>query len=819
MFAAVNGGNRKSGSARRAAGCAALLCLLGVGPALAGEAASGPSNGLAAGLPWLWLVAPVGAVLGLVFAFVFFRQMMKVDEGTEKMRRIAQYVREGANAYLKRQYKVVAIVFVALALVFLVLAVLRLQNPFVPVAFLLGGFSSGLCGWLGMRAATQASARTANMARISLNSGLRVAFRSGAVMGLTVVGVGLLNVAVWYLGMIAIYQNNMFGMGTALAEKMGQSWSAELAGSPGFVRAMLTEVTAAMLTFGIGASTMALFARVGGGIFTKAADVGADLVGKVETGIPEDDPRNPATIADNVGDNVGDVAGMGADLYESYVGSILSTAVLGMSVPIAARMADQTGALYVVAPMVVAGLGIILSVLAVFLVRCREDASQKNLLRALLLGTFGSTIMVVVAVALLVWLTDLSWGVFGAVLAGLAAGVVIGQATEWYTSDEYRWTRGVAQQTEMGAAPTIIEGIAVGMLSSVIPVISVVVAVVAAYGLAGGFTDVNSGLYGVAFAGVGMLSTLGITLATDAYGPVADNAGGNAEMSGLGPEVRERTDALDALGNTTAATGKGFAIGSASLTAMALLAAYVVELPLYDKALKGVTSIKGIVDHYNLTLLNPLLLGGLFLGAMLVFAFCGMTLRAVGRSAGRMVEETRRQFRKLREKLVADGMSEAEAADPDNWPESVEVSGEKIPNYAHCVEIATAGAQKEMIVPSLLAIAAPVAVGLVLGVPGVIGLLAGANVVGLSMACMLNNGGGTWDNAKKWIEKGNLGGKGSAAHKAGVIGDTVGDPCKDTSGPSLNILIKLMAMVSVAFAGLVVSLSPAIQRVLHLGGS
>ena len=787
--------NRKSAIPWGVITSAGLLCLLSMGTAAGGETAPAPSGGLVEGVPWLWLWAPVGAAVGLVFAFVFFRQLMRTDEGTETMRTIAQYVREGANAYLRRQYKVVAVVFVVLVGVFILLAAVGMMRPLMPVMFVAGGLFSGLCGWIGMRAATQASSRTANMARRSLNGALRVAFRSGAVMGLTVVGFGLLNIALWYLILTLLYKHNVFGLGKGLSQLEA-----------------LQEITATMLTFGIGASTMALFARVGGGIYTKAADVGADLVGKVEAGIPEDDPRNPATIADNVGDNVGDVAGMGADLYESYVGSILATGALGAAL---AATVERAASFYVVAPMVVAGLGVILSVVGVFLVRCKEDASQKNLLRALLTGTLGTTVLVAIAVALLAGLTELPWGIFGAVVTGLAAGFIIGQATEWFTADEYRWTRGVAEQTQMGPAPTVIEGMAIGMLSSAIPVLTVVAAILLAYGLAGGFTDMNMGLYGVGFAAVGMLSTLGITLATDAYGPVADNAGGNAEMSGLPPEVRERTDALDALGNTTAATGKGFAIGSAALTAMSLLAAYVVQVPHYSPK---VASIDDVVSAYDLTILNPLLLGGLFIGAMMAFVFCGMTMRAVGRSAGKMVAETRRQFQKLREKLMADGMSQAEANNPDNWPSRIEIDGESIPNYANCVKIATAGAQKEMVVPSLLAIFAPVAVGLVLGVPGVLGLLAGSLVAGLSLACLLNNGGGAWDNAKKWIEKGNLGGKGSPAHKASVVGDTVGDPFKDTSGPSLNILIKLMAMVSVAFAGLVISLSPAVQKFLHLGG-
>lgn len=854
-----NGSDRTAGMMR-----AALVAAAGLGffasSGMAAEGGSESATMLLPGVPAIWLIAPVASIIGLFFSLKFFKQFMQVEEGTDMMREIAQHVREGANAYLRRQYSVVAVVFAILFVVFLVLALFGVQNPFTPPAFLAGGFFSGLCGFLGMRSATQASARTANKARDSLNGGLQVAFRSGAVMGLSVVGFGLINVAVWYFAMVLIYWNNMWGMAESLAVKNGFEWGEQLWQNSAFIHTMLGEITSTMLTFGIGASTMALFARVGGGIYTKAADVGADLVGKVEAGIPEDDPRNPATIADNVGDNVGDVAGMGADLYESYVGSILATSALGASIPLA--VGAMSTALYVTLPMIVAGLGILFSIISVYLVRCKEDATQKNLLTALLIGTLSSTAFVVVALAVMSGVGLFQWGVFGSVCAGLLAGFIIGQSTEWFTADEYSWTRGVAEQAPMGAAPTIIEGIAVGMLSSAIPVVTIVVAIIAAFGLAGGFAEggINQGLYGVAFAAVGMLSTLGITLATDAYGPVADNAGGNAEMSGLDPQVRERTDALDALGNTTAATGKGFAIGSAALTAMALLAAYIAQLPtmirgaladadvyrvvstqtafylgdmpevaqdlqaegwtLVDAADSEVMGITNLVSYFGLDLLNPGLLGGLFLGAMMGFVFCGLTMRAVGRSAGEMVEEARRQFKKLREKLMGDGMSEQEAADPDNWPHRTEMDdGESIPNYAHCVEIATKGAQKEMVVPSLLAIVAPIVVGLVLGVPGVLGLLAGALVSGLSLACLLNNGGGSWDNAKKWIEKGNLGGKGSDAHKASVVGDTVGDPFKDTSGPSLNILIKLMAMTSVSFAGLVVTWSPAVRSFLHLGGN
>ena len=847
----------------------ALLALLGflAVPAMA-QAGDSVPTGIMQGVPWIWLVAPICSVIGLGFALHFYRQAMEVGEGTDMMRKIAQHIREGADAYLHRQYRVVTYVFAILFVLFLVLALLGVQNPFMPAAFLAGGFFSGLCGYLGMKTATSASARTANEARESLDGALKVSFRSGSVMGLTVVGFGLLNVAIWYAAMIMLYTWNVGGVSTDVAVTQGiiesaQGWNSGLLDDPQFVGAMLREVTSTMLTFGIGASTMALFARVGGGIYTKTADVGADLVGKVEAGIAEDDPRNPGTIADNVGDNVGDVAGMGADLYESYVGSLLATCALGAAIPAAwsggAGWVDaawlQT---FVVAPMVVAGIGILLSVLGIYLVRCEEGASQENLLRALMTGTFTSTALIAVVLAILAAVGYLTWGVFGAVTAGLIAGVIIGQATEWFTSDAYHWTTGVAEQAEMGTAPIIIEGVAVGMYSSAIPVITIVLAVLFAFGLTGGFENMSHGLYGVAFAAVGMLSTLGITLASDAYGPVADNAGGNAEMSGLDPKVRERTDALDAMGNTTAATGKGFAIGSAALTALALLAAYVAQIRTWLSTLASQTesglykieatktamyagtevpeaasnlpegwqvisvvraTITQLLNAFDLSIMNPQLLGGVFIGAMLAFLFCGMTMRAVGRSAGKMVNEVRRQFDKLRQKLMDEGMSEEEASDPDNWPETVEADGEEIPNYAHCVDIATAGALREMVVPSLLAIVVPVVVGIFLGVTGVMGLLAGALTCGFSLACMLNNSGGSWDNAKKWIEKGNLGGKGSDPHKASVVGDTVGDPFKDTSGPSLNILIKLTAMVSVAFAGLIVTLSPIVQSYLGLGGS
>lgn len=751
------------------------------------------------------LLAAAGSILALIFAYFFFKSMMKNSEGTDRMKEIAQHVRDGAMAYLSRQYRVVIKVFIVLVILLLVLAFLGVQNPFVPIAFLTGGFFSGLCGYLGMKTATFASARTAHGASQSLNKGLQIAFRSGAVMGLVVVGFGLLDVALWFLLLDkAIFTpehmlNGLHFLGLNFVH-------------PGTTdHQKYIEITATMLTFGMGASTQALFARVGGGIYTKAADVGADLVGKVEAGIPEDDPRNPATIADNVGDNVGDVAGMGADLYESYAGSILATAALGAALTFS-NIQDTIKA--VTAPMLVASIGIILSIVGIFMVRTKESATQKTLLRALFIGTFGSSILILGAVAILSAFGWITWGIFGSVVAGLLAGVIIGQGTEYYTSDEYKPTQGIAGQAQQGPATTIIDGIAVGMYSTWIPVITIVAGIIAAYGFAGGFSEFSQGVYGIGFAAVGMLSTLGITLATDAFGPIADNAGGNAEMSELPPEVRERTDALDMLGNTTAATGKGFAIGSAALTAMALLAAYMEEVRLWLGKLAGegteiigkivfytkevpvvedgqravelaTANINDFVEAYNLSIFNPMLLGGLFIGAMMAFVFCAMTMKAVGRAAGSMVDEVRRQFKEI--------------------PGIMDGSG--TPEYAKCVEISTKGAQKEMLVPSLLAIAVPVVVGIVLGVAGVVGLLAGGLTAGFTLACMLNNSGGAWDNAKKYIEKGNFGGKGSETHKAGVVGDTVGDPFKDTSGPSLNILIKLMTMVSVVMAGLTVGFS------------
>ena len=756
------------------------------------------------GLFWL---LPLSAVIALVFGWYFFKKMMKNSEGTDRMKEIAQYVREGAMAYLKSQYRVVGMVFAVLLVILIVLAYLGVQNPFVPVAFLTGGFFSGLCGFLGMKTATYASARTAQGASESLNKGLQVAFRSGAVMGMVVVGFGLLDITAWFW----ILNKFVF---TPEHMEAGLSWAGLTFVHEGTTeKQKLIEITATMLTFGMGASTQALFARVGGGIFTKAADVGADLVGKVEAGIPEDDPRNPATIADNVGDNVGDVAGMGADLYESYCGSILATAALGAALP---GLSGAELGMAVVAPMIVAGIGIILSIAGIFMVRAKESATQKNLLNALLLGTGGSSVLILGAMAVMASVGMVTWGIFGAVVAGLAAGVIIGQGTELFTSDEYKATKGIAAATQQGPATTIIDGIAVGMYSTWIPVLTIVLAIIGAYGFSGGFQEFARGVYGIGFAAVGMLSTLGITLATDAFGPIADNAGGNAEMAELPPEVRERTDALDMLGNTTAATGKGFAIGSAALTALALLAAYMEEVRLWlgrvaDKTVEGfkqvgdtlfytdnapaavdgldavqlsTATIHDFVGAYDLSIFNPMLLGGIFIGAMMAFVFCAMTMKAVGRAAGAMVDEVRRQFREI------PGIMEGKAT----------------PEYAKCVAISTKGAQREMIVPSLMAIAVPVVMGIVLGVAGVVGLLVGGLTTGFTLAVMLNNAGGAWDNAKKYIEKGNYGGKGSEAHKAGVVGDTVGDPFKDTSGPSLNILIKLMTMVSVVMAGLTVTI-------------
>lgn len=724
-----------------------------------------------------WLI-PIASVVALGMAWFFFRSMMKEDEGTDRMKEIAAHVRKGAMAYLKQQYKVVTIVFVVLAIVFAFMAyVLKVQNPWVPFAFLTGGLFSGLAGFFGMKTATYASARTAHGARTGLDKGLKIAFRSGAVMGLVVVGLGLLDIAIWFVVLNAVYA----GEATALVT-----------------------ITTTMLTFGMGASTQALFARVGGGIYTKAADVGADLVGKVEANIPEDDPRNPATIADNVGDNVGDVAGMGADLYESYCGSILSTAALGAT---AFAMNGDMQLRAVIAPMVIAAIGIFLSLIGIYLVRTKEGASMKDLLHSLGLGTNVSADLIAVATFIILYLLGIeNWlGLSFSVISGLVAGVIIGQATEYYTSQSYRPTQKIAEASETGPATVIIKGIGTGMISTMVPVVTISVAIMLSYLCANGFDmslsakSISVGLYGIGIAAVGMLSTLGITLATDAYGPIADNAGGNAEMSGLGKEVRERTDALDALGNTTAATGKGFAIGSAALTALALLASYIEEIKIamiraVENGKQYVDAAGNIFDPSNATtidfinffqvnLINPKVLVGAFLGAMAAFLFCGLTMGAVGRAAESMVQEVRRQFREIK------GILEGKAT----------------PDYGRCVEISTRSAQREMIIPSLLAIIIPIVVGLVLGVAGVLGLLMGGLAAGFTLAVFMSNSGGAWDNAKKMIEEDNFGGKGSENHKATIVGDTVGDPFKDTSGPSLNILIKLMSMVSIVMAGLTIA--------------
>jgi len=719
-------------------------------------------------------VVLVASLVALGFAFVFYRQMLKESEGTDLMKKIAEHVRKGAMAYLKQQYKVVIIVFIVLAVIFSVMAFFGLQNSWVPFAFLTGGFFSGLAGFFGMKTATYASARTANAARQTLNSGLQVAFRSGAVMGLTVVGLALLDVSVWFLILDHFIPADNH----------------------------LIIITTTMLTFGMGASTQALFARVGGGIYTKAADVGADLVGKTEYNIPEDDPRNPATIADNVGDNVGDVAGMGADLYESYAGSILATMALGASA-FATSAVEGMQLRAVLAPSLIAAVGVALSILGIFLVKTKEDAGMKQLLAALSRGTNTAAVLIAVAsFAIFAWLfgteTNQWWQISLSVVVGLFAGVIIGKATEYYTSQSYRPTQKVSESSQTGPATVIISGLGLGMLSTAIPVVTVGCAIILSYLCANGFhveftpENLSMGLYGIGIAAVGMLSTLGITLATDAYGPIADNAGGNAEMSGLEPEVRKRTDALDALGNTTAATGKGFAIGSAALTALALLASYVEEIKmalirLGETLPNGVdaaqASLVDFMEAYNVNLMNPIVLVGVFIGAMMAFVFCGLTMNAVGRAAQKMVEEVRRQFREIA------GILEGKA-DPD---------------YARCVAISTKGAQREMMLPALMAIIVPIVTGVILGVAGVLGLLIGGLSSGFVLAVFMANAGGAWDNAKKYVEEGNFGGKGSDCHKATVVGDTVGDPFKDTSGPSLNILIKLMSMVSIVMAGLTVT--------------
>ena len=731
----------------------------------------------------LFYLVPAASVVALLFAWIFFRQMKKESEGTPTMKEIAQYVREGAMAYLKQQYKVVIIVFAVLAALFAVLAYgFGVQNPWVPFAFLTGGFFSGLAGYVGMRTATYASARTANATMRSLNGGLKIAFRSGAVMGLTVVGLGLLDISIWWLILRAFVH---------------EASDAQT----------LVVITTTMLTFGMGASTQALFARVGGGIYTKAADVGADIVGKVEQDIPEDDPRNPATIADNVGDNVGDVAGMGADLYESYCGSILATMALGASAFFSSGTDVQLRAIF--APMLIAAIGVVLSILGIFAVRTKEGAGLKDLLKSLSVGTNLSAVLIGLLTFGVFYILGFKsanglpewWQLSLSVISGLLAGVIIGKVTEYYTSHSYKPTQKLAESAKTGPATVIINGVGLGMISTAVPVVTIACAILLAYGFATGFhfstETLSLGLYGISIAAVGMLSTLGITLATDAYGPIADNAGGNAQMSELDPSVREKTDILDSLGNTTAATGKGFAIGSAALTALALLASYIEEikiglghigkdvLQVGDRAVATVSAtITDIVEYYDITLMNPKVLVGVFIGAMMAFLFCGLTMNAVGRAAEKMVVEVRRQFREI----------------------SGILEGKQRPDYTSCVRISTKAAQHEMIFPSVLAIVAPMLVGVLLGPAGVIGLLAGGLGAGFVLAIFLANSGGAWDNAKKYVEEGYFGGKNSPSHHATVVGDTVGDPFKDTSGPSLNILIKLMSMVSIVMAGLTVML-------------
>ena len=727
----------------------------------------------------LFLLAPIASITALGFAWFFYHQMMKESEGTPTMAKIAQHVRQGAMSYLKQQYKVVGVVFLVLVVLFSIMAyVFKIQNEWVPIAFLTGGFFSGLSGFLGMKTATYASARTANAARKSLNSGLKIAFRSGAVMGLVVVGLGLLDISFWYYLL---------------------DWLIPEGASP---TTKLCMITTTMLTFGMGASTQALFARVGGGIYTKAADVGADLVGKVEAGIPEDDPRNPATIADNVGDNVGDVAGMGADLYESYCGSILATSALGAAAFMTTGDVEMQYKA-VIAPMLIAAIGIFLSIIGIFAVRTKEDAKMKDLLKSLSLGTNLSSVLIVCATFIILWLLGITnwWQISCSVVIGLIVGIVIGQSTEYYTSQSYKPTKRLSESGKTGPATVIISGVGLGMISTAIPVVAVVIGIILSYWFAADFdfSNVAMGLYGIGIAAVGMLSTLGITLATDAYGPIADNAGGNAEMSGLGDEVRKRTDALDSLGNTTAATGKGFAIGSAALTGLALLASYIEEVRIGLERM-GTTIIElpgnilkplneatftDFMTYYDVSLMNPKVLSGMFIGSMMAFLFCGLTMNAVGRAAQSMVEEVRRQFREIKGILT----------------------GKAEPDYARCVQISTKGAQREMIFPSVMAIVVPIIVGLFFGVAGVIGLLVGGLSAGFVLAIFMANAGGAWDNAKKYVEEGNFGGKGSDVHKATVVGDTVGDPFKDTSGPSLNILIKLMSMVAIVMAGLTVSIS------------
>jgi K(+)-stimulated pyrophosphate-energized sodium pump len=733
-------------------------------------------------LPWYWFIAPFGSILALIFAYIFYTEVKKNDPGNERMQEIASYIKDGAYAYLKQQYIGVSIFFIVAFIIFNLMAWgLHILNTWVPIAFVTGGLFSGLAGFFGMKTATMASSRTAQACSHSLNKGLKVAFRAGSVMGLVVVGLALIFISGWF------YLLNMVGMD-------------------------LHQITVVMLSFGMGASTQALFARLGGGIYTKAADVGADLVGKVEEGIPEDDPRNPATIADNVGDNVGDVAGMGADLFESYVGSILATSALGMAAVIqfGSKFQAQWGLNFVIAPMILAGLGIILSILGIYMVSTKDDASSKDLLLSLNKSVYISSVLIAIASGIICKLLlhpSIYLGIFIASLTGLIAGILVGYSTERYTSDSYAPTQGISKQGQYGPATVIIDGLAVGMKSTAAPVIIIAAAILIAFSVSGGWSSIELGLYGIGFGAVGMLATLGVTLAMDAFGPIADNAGGNAEMSALPEIVRSRTDALDAVGNTTAATGKGFAIGSAALTAMALLAAYIEEIRISlmridpQQLINGLSlRVAGVSDfmlHYNINLMNPKLLVGAFVGSMVAFLFAAFTIKAVGNAAGDMVAEVRRQFKEI--------------------PGILE--GKTTPDYKRCVLISTKGAQREMIKPAILAIVTPIIVGLILGIPGVLGLLVGTLISGLVLAILMNNSGGAWDNAKKFVETGQFGGKNSTAHKATIVGDTVGDPLKDTAGPSLNILIKLMSIVSIIFAGLIISYSPYIEKLYDQGYS
>ena len=755
-------------------------------------------------LPSIWWISPTSAIVALCIAYIFYQKLNACAEGTDKMKEIADLVKKGAKAYLRKQYSVIAVVFFGIFILLGILAFNGLQSPFVPFIFLSGGLWSAVSGYLGMKTATNASARTANACQTSLNQGLQIAFRGGAVMGLMVVGFGLLDVSFWFFLLNYVYDQNIANITMPLIYKLGQTqFDSSILSTMAFQKLKFTEITTSLLPYAMGASFMALFARVGGGIFTKAADVGADLVGKVEANIPEDDPRNPATIADNVGDNVGDVAGMGADLYESYCGSILAATALGVS------LLAENNFNVVYMPMVVAGTGIISSIIGIFFVKTKENSTQKQLLHCLLTATSIAALIFIAAISIFASIGLISWGIFSAIIIGLIAGIIIGQATEYYTSDTYKPTQDIALSAQQGAATTILSGFSTGMLSTGIPVITITIGITAAYIVSGGSNSLSSGIYGIAFAAIGMLATLGIQLATDAFGPIADNAGGNAEMSGLHESVRKRTDALDSLGNTTAATGKGFAIGSAALTALALVTAYLDSISQWLNKLVSNSSfaigkltftndiyiaaqnknayllqnlnIETLVSIFNITIINPKFLCGVFIGAMMAFIFCSLTISAVNVAAADMVKEVRHQF-----KTIA-GILEGKAK----------------PNYDRCIEISTAGALKTMLLPSLLAISTPILVGLILHIPGVVGLLSGALTAGFTLALTLNNAGGAWDNAKKYIEAGNVGGKGSDPHKAAVIGDTVGDPFKDTSGPSLNILIKLMTIVSVVFVGVI----------------